>query len=962
MKLRMVGFLLICTLLLNVGVFATGSTQFNVSKKAVYSIVEGADKASADADYTFTAEAENENVRLTDVYAEVDYPMPKNKNTGEGYTTETKLLAARADDNYAPAITMVEDNDSPMRDVLAYKRIITDETTSGTNSLLSKNIDSCIKDKKDTISLGFWIKESDVTTVFGSKPLVIWPIYNTDTKAYIQIELPLQSLINGQGVSQAITPKGSSIEKIFTGYSFSASCLERDNGWAYIVFNMEDLVYSSDLNTGYSYFYFIFDNVLSVLNQQDADNKIEMSNLTFITGETIKSGYIVYPETDNASSFKAAVRLTEGSTYALPKQVIMGDVTLVALSDIILSEDYTPEMKIRIENENMYVRTNFDSDYDFLQTVTGIDADGINSSGNIVNEPFDFARAGLVEKSKEDMNTFDKILTNGSDEATPFYYNGSYIGANHGHASGILVETQEAHGKDASDIGSLWKAVYTSNDKEVTDYFTLLRVVNANKLLFVSDTDPAKEKTYNQTYRHKNSFTTTIQGGKLTYHSHGQHQDDIIVAKQTASQQIWPANKKIQNSVYTVIEGERYEPLHNRTIGCDYVELVEKYQIMNPMLIGDTLRANRPDGGYTEAPDLAVGMPMVEYNMTYRFMPDGTVLHIFDHKILEDVIFDRYGGLQYGMVLDAFGGGVGRYIPKLKPITVAGRTYDFTNPYNVSADASYFAGAGNSKDVTPDLWESANDVPSRQVDYFYDAEKNSKVSLSSGFLPVLDGAFDVRPLKTGRSVYLYNSKKTYPYFVDKLAFDGGTAKDQTIKGVAYKKYSPATDKDASVYTIPYENNVYIYADIHEIGTKEFELSDSLKSDVKFTELEKSQNVSYTLEDGKLTAQLASGDYGYVVLLAKKNDIEISELNKNIEGRAVTAKIKNNVDSEQNVIVVVAGYNGEILTDVNLYDNIKISGLKTYDFESTLEESFDKVKLFVWENYSTLKPLCSAKAE
>ena len=484
MKFKMVVFLVISVLLLNGSALATGNAQYNVSTKAVYSIVEGSDKANENEDYYFTAQASSENVRLTDVYAEVNYTMPKNKNTGEGYTSETKLLAARADSQYDPEITMVEDTDSPMRDVLAYKRIIRDKTTTGTNSGLSKNIDGLIKDKKDTISLGFWIKESDVTTVFGDKPLTIWPIYNTDTKAYIQINLPLKSLIDGMGESQVITPSGKDINKIFTDYSFSASCLERDNGWAYIVFNMEDIVYSSELNTGYSYFYFIFDNVLSVLNKQDADNKIEMSNLSFITGETIKSGYIVYPETDNESSFKAAVRLTEGNTYALPKQVIMGDITIVALSDIILSEDYIPEMKIRIENENMYVRTNFDSEYDFLQTVTGIDADGINASGNVVNEPFDFTRAGLVEKSKEDMNKFDKILTNGSDEATPFNYNGAFIGANHGQPSGVLVETQEPHGKDASDIGSLWKA---EKDGKVVEYYTLLRVVNENKLLFLSD-------------------------------------------------------------------------------------------------------------------------------------------------------------------------------------------------------------------------------------------------------------------------------------------------------------------------------------------------------------------------------------------------------------------------------------------------------------------------------------------
>lgn len=921
--------------------------EYGVSFEEVYTEVRGENIASNESDYPFSVSV-NENTVLSSLYAEVFGSFPVNKNMGEGTSETTTLLAATADTTSAPEISMVTDDDSPMAGVLPYKRVIKDSLNAGTiTTFKNQNISSLISDKPETISFGFWLKESDIADVYGSNGMMFM-LFKGDVAATTQNEgasitvtVPLLSLMSQVGTKMSVSSSVATIENMFTDYSVNAVCTAKDNGWAHFVCNFEGLEYAACYDTANTLFYLELRNVSEVLRQ---GKKIEMSNFTFVTNDTVKNGYAVYPQSVTAESFKVAPKKLEDGTYLIAKENIKGNMVIKALANIIPEEEYIPQMKARIEGENLYVRTSFDDEYDLIQQFTGIYSDGVDSNGNDANEPFDYGRSGVISKASSSMTTYTKTYGYGVDESAPFKYNGVYIGANHGMPRAFIVNST-AHGKTYADIGSLW------TDAQGTKW-NLLKVPDSDNLVFISENLSSDVNKY--------SFKTSLSGTLTCADSrYAEHTENIVIESVTANQQLFPSVKKLEFKVFGVINGKKYALAEAQTLECDYIEIVEKYQIMNPALIGEALRAQRPDGGYTVQPSIAVGSPIVDYNMTYRITPDGTVLSIFDHTFLENVNFNDYGGIQYQLRYDAYGGGVYRYIPKLKSFTKnyngTDIEYDFTEPINVtSAVASGNYIGYSDKYATSDLWEDIKNPPDRQIDYIYDSE-SIRASFAGGYLPLMQGEPGIRTSRTSESMYLYRSGKCYPHFVDSLAFGETGTKNQKIQGIAYKKYNGISDNDASLYTVPYGRDTYIYIDFHEICEKEFLLSDYVKADVKIAELEKSVNISYTLKDGKLKARMADGTYGYLVLCASGPIAEPVSVTKDVQTGEVKAVIKNNTFEEETIQVLVAGYKGNKLVQVKIED-VKLGSYQNYNLKTSLDAgTFDNVKVFVWNGLSDIMP-------
>jgi len=519
------------------------------------------------------------------------------------------------------------------------------------------------------------------------------------------------------------------------------------------------------------------------------------------------------------------------------------------------TETENAQLRVKISGERMYIRTSHNETHDLVQAFR-VNGDGLEN-GKPINEPFDVFDAGLVLKTEESYTTFDKKLSSGADEVSPFRFgSGSYpIGANHGHPQGVLV-TAENHGKTSADVGSRW----TFDGY----YWNLLRVEDENTLLFLSDNAGSSDGKY--------AFWGLNQlgvGDTLTYVSHGENQDDINISKIKGGNDVLPAIKKLTFNIYGYVNGEKVLLTDGMDgFECDYIEVQERYYIMNPAMIAEGLRAERPDGGYTQQPSLAVGKPLVDYNVTYKILADGTLFYICDHEILDEVSLNNFAGHSYRPKTNAFGGNVKRYIPKVKPFTINGKYYDFTEPYNMTDDTDFLG--GGEKDVTAELWENPNHMPDRSIEYYYDSDENLKASFTAGFLPILDNEPFTRLTKTSKAFYLYNTKKVYPRLIDSIAFKETGTKNQHIRAVSYKKYNDVTDEDISYYTVNYDADTYIYIDCHEVA----------KKDITFTELgikgnslevvEKSDNVTYLKDTDSVNVNMPSGTYGYLVLKAENN--------------------------------------------------------------------------------------------
>lgn len=495
-------------------------------------------------------------------------------------------------------------------------------------------------------------------------------------------------------------------------------------------------------------------------------------------------------------------------------------------------------MIAEIREDKLSVRTSFDDENDLIQEFSGFKADNIDSNG-VIN----YSVSSLVSKNDEEMFKSGLVLSQGTDEAAPFNINNAYIGANHGQPSGVLIKCQ--HNKTYSDIGSVWK-------DDADTKWNLLKIVSKDELLFISDNYGISETEY--------SFVRDVKGN-LEYVSDGINKENITVISYLSGQQIVSAVKIVDKQVYAVVDGVGYILTDGTVADCDYVDIVEKYEIINPSTIADSLRKNRPSDGYKENVCLATGSPMVKYNMIYRITPDGTVLSMFDHEIVQEINLNYYLGVMAQERNDAFKGGVYRYIPKTDKFIVGGTEYDFTNPTEVSK--------GDVPDITLSsvYWENENMAPDREVSYMRDNDGNDAVAFADGFIPIYDAAPDVRNEKVNAWGFLYPTKKHYPFYVTAKAFEKTGTKGQNIKGVGYKKYENMTNDLSALgtaYTIPYENDMYIFIDYHKTGTDEIAIPQKLLN--KTLELvEKTENIFYTTDGSTLTVSVNGDNYGFIVL-------------------------------------------------------------------------------------------------
>lgn len=423
----------------------------------------------------------------------------------------------------------------------------------------------------------------------------------------------------------------------------------------------------------------------------------------------------------------------------------------------------------------LVVRTKFNDKFYLIQKFRGLD-----KTSNLYNNPIDFMESGLMYKDKPDYWHIDIPFALNTDEAVPAFINGGFIGGNHGCNCAIEVYAPN-HGQNIADIGSLWKDNNGVN-------FTLLKIYNEDYLLFISENKGTSVNDY--------SFTRKICGQLVSI-------DDcnvkIIVPQEQKVSDLRRAIRNKKTRVVAFIDGK--ERQFDGQIECDYVEIHEDYEIVNPATVADELYKARIKKPFTYQPDLAdYGIPMLSCNLIYRIIGDGTVFTIFDYKKLTNVKFTRFMGQMFQEKLDVYGGGIWRYFPKILPFKTEEGQFDFSSPYCIT-DGLF------PKDVylTRENFNDNGSPCERVVDYFRDKEGRDKLAFACGFLPVYDGAPEIRNKRVSNVLHLKNTRKYYPTFVD--------GDLNCIKGVAYKKYFIPLNDKCSYYDVSFDNKKYLYFDV-----------------------------------------------------------------------------------------------------------------------------------------------------
>ena len=477
----------------------------------------------------------------------------------------------------------------------------------------------------------------------------------------------------------------------------------------------------------------------------------------------------------------------------------------------------------RIYNDVTF-RTDFNDKYNIAHVFSGIEGTVLRR-----NDHVDYRASTLFAKDKETLPQSILLCTPG-DEDPPLVINGHFIGGGHGEPCLVIVYAPR-HGKTIADIGAKYK-------DETGLTFTLVYVTNSDTLLFCSENVGESVNKY--------IFKREIQG-KLTYVDNGENTSDVVPEETLSpwSGEIYlpAANRILEKKVVTYTDGKAKTFL-TAPIECDYAEIIERYQIVNPATVVEDLAKSRPQGGYRSMPDLSkFGQPMVDISYIFRINPDGTVLVEFEVDKLMDVKLDRFMGVMYQEKIDAFGGGIYRYLSKLKPFTTPEGTFDFSSPYPLRGSAY----PQNYSPTTDDLIDKNNPFD-RIVDYFRDKDGKDKLGFACGYLPVYDGLPEIRKDLVSSMIHIYQSRKAYPNFASSVPVNH-------FKGVAYKKFFD-TENRSSIYKLDYEGKKYIYFDIFEDNELTY------KTDGKVTLFEK-DNVDCKINDGVITVK---GNKGHATFI------------------------------------------------------------------------------------------------
>ncbi len=455
----------------------------------------------------------------------------------------------------------------------------------------------------------------------------------------------------------------------------------------------------------------------------------------------------------------------------------------------------------------LVVRTEFDDKFFLIQKFRGLD------NSFLYNSPIDIMESGLMFKKKYDYWHIDVPFSINTDEAVPASINGEFIGGNHGCSCAIEVYAPN-HGKSFSDIGLVW-----IDEDDVS--FTLLRIIDDDYLLFVSENKGNSIENY--------SFVKKVCG-KLTFAKKGTIGNSIYPKEQKLVE-IRPVIRYKKKEVLAYING--VERKFHGEIDCDYVELHEEYEIINPATIAPQLRKFRPKDGFKNQPNLACfGDGMLSCCLTYRIDNDGTIYTIFDYKKLSNIKFENFMGVMYQEKLDVYGGGIWRYFPKILPFKTSEGEFDFSSSLNILTDIF-------PKDLmlTREYFSDEKSPCERVVDYFKDVDGKERLAFACGFLPIYDGCPEIRSNQINNIIHLKSTRKFYPFFAE-----GDLTQ---VKGVAYKKYFIPTQDNGSYYIIKFNDKYYIYVDILKDKTIEIPFVGKIQL------MEKSSDITYEIKGCRL---------------------------------------------------------------------------------------------------------------
>jgi len=733
--------------------------------------------------------------------------LPVNQEKGEG-TQNNSLMNWNFVTGDLRGTYQLND-DGPFQNKLSYKRRM---ACVGTGTTFKNFLIDFPSTLPEVISFGFYVKKIDVENVYGLSDQMRFWIY--EGGIIHQPNLPIRSMISEIGYKYT---SSFNISGKMAG-SFEAVSLKESSGYVFIVMKWYNITYDVSYSPTDFRFYFLYDNVETAFN----GNHIDYCNFVFLFDAVIDFPFI-YP--DGVGSIQYPDNFT-----SLMDKVSDLDTNLLNITG--------KKLTLLKSGVYLYIRSEFDSTRDLVQKW--------KTSGSVVfgnNNPVTpwtttlVSKTALNESSVFDAGTF---IHTASDDACPANYNGTYIGANHGPASMIVVSSA-IHGKTNEDVGSEWTD--GSGRK-----FYILRVVDTNTLWVLSENIGSDSNKWD--------FDSSITGD-LTHSQNATHTSIISVESQSNNQ----LEYCIKNVVRKIIIDGNAEISEDGIYYTSELDIIDEYDIINPVALIDYLVSNVGD---SEAPDYSMAESQVYNNINYHINQNGSCVIYYHWLVNQEIDLGYMGFLQMERLYT--GGSYTKrkqYMPKVLPISDGVKTWTLTDIEDMNSLPA------TALDFTSAYYETAGVPPDRMVQFLADSGDVLKIGFAMGYVPEI-GISENRNDLVSKAWQIYTTGKHYPHGIDDKL--GNLASGTYYNAIVYRQYFrpqfTGYENTSAFYTHKVGNFTYVYLDYHvEALLDKITLPVELNGKL-VTVVEKTSNItlhSDFVSQSKILLSKSGSNYGYLVL-------------------------------------------------------------------------------------------------
>ena len=407
------------------------------------------------------------------------------------------------------------------------------------------------------------------------------------------------------------------------------------------------------------------------------------------------------------------------------------------------------------------------------------------------NHNFNFKKAIRVNKTTGE-ETECKDMT---DDICPVSVSSAdYIAANHGSYSLLTVACQ-SHGKDFSDIGSIWS--------DGTNQFVLIGIKDSNNIYFMGENSLV--------YPNFTFYILATTGGTLTHVQNAQHTNSISYTSSSRSQ--WSPFYKTEPIKKVFIDNS--EILESGSYYFNTLKITEIYEILNPASVLDKIKQSY--GQFTQNPTpqdfSSTADVLLKIINTYTFTSADTCFVATNLCMIQEVsCFDHFGFTQCA---GPSGNNSKVYIPKAKS---RNNGADTSMDYRTIVDRNSCSGMIRLRDY--ENYEDNNVVPPDRILAFDD---NIGIYLGYMFDYGVGGKNRRSALPNNTAIYISSSTKLYPWGWCETV----QGQYESRSAVCFRKFIDRnkinTNGVISSIVFEYENHLYIYADFNAVGDFEVKI-------------------------------------------------------------------------------------------------------------------------------------------